>query len=61
MITKVLHYDGTVIHDCKALGCDVSWSGHNLETGELVEGATDQIPDGYIDKGNGVAQLQKAS
>jgi hypothetical protein len=37
-ITRVLDVDGTVLHDCKASGCLVSWDGYVIATGERVEG-----------------------
>lgn len=40
-ITKVLDADGNVLHDCRATGCEVSWDGYNLATGERVKGASD--------------------
>ena len=40
-IVKVYDAEGELVHDCKALGCEVSWDGYNLETGEPVEGRAD--------------------
>lgn len=40
-IILVLDAEGNVLHDCRAAGCEVSWDGYDLATGERVEGATD--------------------
>jgi hypothetical protein len=44
-ITRVLDVDGTVLHDCKASGCLVSWDGYVIATGERVEGGADPSDD----------------
>ena len=47
MITKVIDHTGALVHDCGALGCDVSWDGYSLNQeatgipiGTQVAGAT---------------------
>lgn len=44
-ITKVYDADGELVHDCKAAGCDASWDGYDLATGQRLEGATDPGPE----------------
>lgn len=41
MITKVYDEHGELVHDCAEAGCDVSYDGYAIATGERLEGATD--------------------
>ena len=43
-ITRVLGADNRMLHDCAEAGCEVSWDGIELATGEKVEGALEQLP-----------------
>jgi len=45
MVTKVLNHDGTVNHDCREIGCETSWDGVTIATGEPVEGRGEIPPD----------------
>lgn len=44
-IVKVYDAEGELVHDCKQNGCEVSWDGYDLETGERLDGATDPGPE----------------
>lgn len=38
MVLRVLDRDGTVVHDCRQLGCVVSWDGYTIATGTPAQG-----------------------
>lgn len=53
MVLRVLDVDGTVLHDCRQLGCTVSWDGLEIATGLPVQGRVgDGIPAGFTVDGD---------
>jgi hypothetical protein len=44
MITRVLNEQGVVLHDCALVGCESSWDGYTIASGEPLEGRTDPDP-----------------
>lgn len=53
MILRVLAQDGTVLHDCKQLGCTVSWDGFTIATGVPAPGRVHPgPPSGFTVKGD---------
>lgn len=53
MILRVLAQDGTVIHDCRRLGCTTSWDGYLIATGKPAPGRVKPGPPaGFAAKGD---------
>lgn len=53
MILRVLDQDGRVIHDCRQLGCSVSWDGFTIATGAPAKGRVNPGPPaGFAAKGD---------
>lgn len=52
MITRVLDHAGNIIHDCAEMGCETSWDGYDLKTGDPVEGRADINPQAWTIDGD---------
>lgn len=42
MVLRVVDRDGTVLHDCREMGCSVSWDGLEIATGKPAPGRPDR-------------------
>lgn len=60
MILKAYDEHGELLHDCEASGCDVSYDGYAIATGERLEGATD-LGDQWDVIADGVARRKPSS
>lgn len=38
MVLRVVDRDGALLHDCRQLGCTVSWDGYTIATGAPAQG-----------------------
>jgi hypothetical protein len=59
-ITRVLNSRGQVLHDCTVLGCEVTWDGFDVVTGENRNPDGFTLPDAYEQIDEQTVQLKPA-
>jgi hypothetical protein len=59
-ITLVLNSRGQVLHNCRELGCEVTWDGFDVVTGESRNPDGFTLPDTYEQIDEQTVQLKPA-